>query len=417
MEKPKAFVSKKKKEEVKKIKSLLEKHPVLGLADITGLPSPQLQKIRLALREKLLIRITKTRLVNIVLSDLKNIPGIEKLKENLTGMPALLFSKEDPFKLAKLLLRSKSSAPARAGQIAPKNIVINAGPTSFVPGPIIGELGAAGLKTSVEGGKIVIKEDKIVANKGDVITSKVADLLSKFKIEPMEVGLKILALYEKGVIYGGDVLSIEDRIYIDNIKKAYNEAFSLAVESGYVVKETVEYLIKKAELEARAIANETKVFASDGVGDVIKEAEVEALALKEKISEIKEENKEEIKFEEKKQEVKEEIKEEPKSDTVKKTEKAENIVDEIVQKAQAEGLKPEEEKTKIQKGPSEEDIRKTEDFVKNLISGGVKSESLGKSASQLKKEREDQKKKKEKEKKEFKDAEKAAQDILNKVWS
>jgi len=415
MEKPKAFVSKKKKEEVKKIKSLLEKHPVLGLADITGLPSPQLQKIRLALREKLLIRITKTRLVNIVLSDLKNIPGIEKLKENLTGMPALLFSKEDPFKLAKLLLRSKSSAPARAGQIAPKNIVINAGPTSFVPGPIIGELGAAGLKTSVEGGKIVIKEDKIVANKGDVITSKVADLLSKFKIEPMEVGLKILALYEKGVIYGGDVLSIEDRIYIDNIKKAYNEAFSLAVESGYVVKETVEYLIKKAELEARAIANETKVFASDGVGDVIKEAEVEALALKEKISEIKEENKEEIKFEEKKQEVKEEIKEEPKSDTVKKTEKAENIVDEIVQKAQAEGLKPEEEKTKIQKGPSEEDIRKTEDFVKNLISGGVKSESLGKSASQLKKEREDQKKKKEKEKKEFKDAEKAAQDILNKV--
>ena len=415
MEKPKAFVSKKKKEEVKKIKSLLEKHPVLGLADITGLPSPQLQKIRLALREKLLIRITKTRLVNIVLSDLKNIPGIEKLKENLTGMPALLFSKEDPFKLAKLLLRSKSSAPARAGQIAPKNIVINAGPTSFVPGPIIGELGAAGLKTSVEGGKIVIKEDKIVANKGDVITSKVADLLSKFKIEPMEVGLKILALYEKGVIYGGDVLSIEDRIYIDNIKKAYNEAFSLAVESGYVVKETVEYLIKKAELEARAIANETKVFASDGVGDVIKEAEVEALALKEKISEIKEENKEEIKFEEKKQEVKEEIKEEPKSDAVKKTEKADNIVDEIVQKAQAEGLKPEEEKTKIQKGPSEEDIRKTEDFVKNLISGGVKSESLGKSASQLKKEREDQKKKKEKEKKEFKDAEKAAQDILNKV--
>ena len=415
MEKPKAFVSKKKKEEVKKIKSLLEKHPVLGLADITGLPSPQLQKIRLNLREKLLIRITKIRLISLVLSDLKNVPGVEKLKENLTGMPALLFSKEDPFKLAKLLLRSKSSAPARAGQIAPKDLVINAGPTSFVPGPIIGELGAAGLKTSVEGGKIVIKEDKVIANKGDVITSKVADLLSKFKIEPMEVGLKILALYEKGVIYGGDVLSIEDRIYIDNIKKAYNEAFSLAVESGYVVKETVEYLIKKAELEARAIANETKVFASDGVGDVIKEAEVEALALKEKISEIKEENKEEIKFEEKKQEVKEEIKEEPKSDTVKKTEKAENIVDEIVQKAQAEGLKPEEEKTKIQKGPSEEDIRKTEDFVKNLISGGVKSESLGKSASQLKKEREDQKKKKEKEKKEFKDAEKAAQDILNKV--
>src|SRR3989344_5159655 len=383
MEKPKAFVSKKKKEEVKKIKSLLEKHPVLGLADITGLPSPQLQKIRLNLREKLLIRITKIRLISLVLSDLKNIPGVEKLKENLTGMPALLFSKEDPFKLAKLLLRSKSSAPARAGQVAPK--------------------------------KIVIKEDKIVANKGEVITSKVADLLNKFKIEPMEVGLKILALYENGVVYGGDVLNIEDSVYIDNVKKAYNEAFSLAIEAGYIVKETVEHLIKKAELEAKAIAKETKVFASENVGDVIKEAEGEALALKEKIPEVKEENKEEMKFEEKKQEVKEEIKEETKAAVVKKTESAENIVDEIVKKAQAEGLKPEEEKTKIQRGPSEEDIRKTESFVKNLVGGGFRSEDLGKSASQLKKEREEQKKKKEKAKKEFEDAEKAAQDILNKV--
>ena len=169
------------------------------------------------------------------------------------------------------MLRSKSSAPARAGQVAPKDIVVNTGPTSFVPGPIIGELGAAGLKTSVEGGKIVIKEDKIVANKGEVITSKVADLLNKFKIEPMEVGLKILALYENGVVYGGDVLNIEDSVYIDNVKKAYNEAFSLAIESGYIVKETVEHLIKKAELEAKAIAKETKVFASESVGDVIKE--------------------------------------------------------------------------------------------------------------------------------------------------
>lgn len=415
MEKPKAFVSEKKKEEVKKIKSLVEKHSVLGLADITGLPSPQLQKIRLSLREKLLIRITKARLINLVLSDLKGIPGIEKLKENLTGMPALLFSKEEPFKLAKLLLRSKSSAPARAGQIAPKDIVINAGPTSFVPGPIIGELGAAGLKTSVEGGKIVIKEDKVVANKGDVITAKVADLLSKFKIEPMEVGLKILALYEKGVIYGGDVLSIEDRIYIDNLKKAYNEAFSLAIESGYIVEETAKHLIKKAELEARAIAKETKVFASEGVEDVIKEAEGEALALKEKIPEVKEEYKEEIKVEEKKQEVNEEIKKEPKAGVVKETKKIESIVDEIVQKAQIGGLKPEEEKTKAQKGPSEEDIRKAEGFVKNLIDGEVKSKGLGKSASQLRKEREEKKKKEEKEKKEFEAAEKAAQDVLNRV--
>jgi len=65
-------------------------------------------------------------------------------------MPALLFTKENPFKLYNKLQKSKSSAPAKAGQTAPSEIVVPKGPTPFAPGPIIGELGALGIKTAVE---------------------------------------------------------------------------------------------------------------------------------------------------------------------------------------------------------------------------------------------------------------------------
>jgi large subunit ribosomal protein L10 len=42
--------------------------------------------------------------------------------------------------LYKILQKSKSSAPAKAGQTAPNDIYVKAGKTSFAPGPIIGEL-------------------------------------------------------------------------------------------------------------------------------------------------------------------------------------------------------------------------------------------------------------------------------------
>ncbi|MBS3145790.1 50S ribosomal protein L10 [Candidatus Woesearchaeota archaeon] len=402
MKKPKAFVSDYKKEEVKTIKGLLKNHKVVGLADITGFPSPQLQKIRSNLKDKLLIRITKSRLIKLSMDELKEeIKGIDRLKESLEGMPALLLSNQEPFKLAKSLSKSKSSAPAKAGQIAPKDLIINAGPTSFAPGPIIGELGAAGLKAGVEGGKIVIKEDKVIAKKGDTITPKIVDLLSKFKIEPMEIGLKITSLLEDGTLYGGNVLSIDEKQYINNLRQAHSDAFALSLEIGYITKENIELLIKKAEIGALALKEKLP-------------------AVEEKVEEKKEEPKLETQGESIKEQLKENIfpKEEKsarENTEATKEKPAENIVEEIVKKAETGELKPEEEKTKSQINPIQDEMRKAEEFVKGLMGGEVKSEDLGKGAVELRKEKQNQRNKKEKEDKEFKEAEKAAQNILKKI--
>ncbi|MBI2112759.1 50S ribosomal protein L10, partial [Candidatus Woesearchaeota archaeon] len=37
-----------------------------------------------------------------------------------------------------MLEKNKSNAPAKPGQVAPKDITVKAGATSFAPGPIIG---------------------------------------------------------------------------------------------------------------------------------------------------------------------------------------------------------------------------------------------------------------------------------------
>jgi len=151
MDKPKAHVSEIKKKEVKLLKEILSKNEIIGILDLTNLPSAQFQKLKNKLKKVMSIRVSKKSLIKLAISSsIENKKGIEKLEEYLENtMPALLVSKEDPFKLSNKLLKNKSRMAAKPGQISPKNIEIPEGPTSFPAGPVVGELGAAGIKAAI----------------------------------------------------------------------------------------------------------------------------------------------------------------------------------------------------------------------------------------------------------------------------
>lgn len=256
-----AHVSEYKKEVVGNLVDLVSEYPIIGVINMENLPAPQLQNMRAQLRKNAVLTMTKRRLIKIAFGQAKDKKkGIEKLNEFLGGMPALIFTKENPFKLSRTLDKSKSPAPAKAGQIAPRDIVVTKGPTPFAPGPFIAELSMAGIKSGVEGGKIAVKEDTVVARKGDKIKPKVAEILTRLQINPMEVGLSLAAVYENGVIYARDILSISEAEYADRLSNASRWAFNLAMFSHYPSKSTVRHLIGNAERDAKAIGIERKIF-------------------------------------------------------------------------------------------------------------------------------------------------------------
>ncbi len=253
--KMKAKVSEVKKKEVQELTQLIKSEPIIGIIDLTNLPSAQFQKIKHKLRKNLKVRVAKKSLIRLAIENAKESKkDVEKLEQYLeNSMPALLFTSEDAFKISKLLDKNKSASPAKPGQVSPKDITIPEGPTSFAPGPIIGELGQAGIKAAIEQGKVVIKQPKQIVNKGDTITQKQSDMLAKFGIEPMEIGLNVLAIYQDGDIFTAEVLSIDEETYLNMIKTAAAEALNLAVYSAYPTKETVEILLQKAERESLAL--------------------------------------------------------------------------------------------------------------------------------------------------------------------
>lgn len=280
MSKPKAHVSDQKKQTVTELVSLIKQYPVIGLVNMENLPAPQLQNMKRGLRGKAILQMTKKRLITIALAQAGGTYSM--LTKKIVGMPALIFTKENPFKLYKLLAASKSQAPAKPGQVAPCDVTIPAGKTPFAPGPVIGELGQLGIKTGIEDGKIVIKADTVVVKEGQPFTQKVTEMLTRMNIFPMEVGLNIVAVYEKGVIFDHKILAVDEKAYIQNIMHLHTEALNLAVKIGYASKDTVTILLQKAHRDASALADSRDILTSDNVGKIMAKAEAQANALKSK---------------------------------------------------------------------------------------------------------------------------------------
>jgi len=346
-----AHVSEFKKKVVDDFVKLLKEYPIVGSVNMQNLPASQLQNMRKQLQEKAVLRMTKRRLIRIAMEKAeKEKKGIKKLEEHLNGMTALIFTKENPFKLYQMLQKSKSTAPAKPGQEVPNDVSVEPCVTPFAPGPIIGELGAFGIKTAVENGKIAIKDKAVIVKKGEKVSKKAADILTRLGIEPMEVGLDLIAVYENGEIFTKEVLAIDEKEYADNINRAFVYSLNLAFGIAFPTNETIEILINKAFTDSKALALSENILADAVAEELVAKANAEMLALKSQIKieePKKEEVKEEVSTEEKKEDVKEEeVKEE-------KVEEKKEVVKEEVKKEEKEKVKEEVKEKEVKKEKKE----------------------------------------------------------------
>lgn len=234
----------------------LEQYPVVGVLDIADLPAAQFQQMRRKLREQAEIIVSKNTLLKLSLEQVaeRKDPKLEELIDYLSGPTALILAHLNPFKLNSILRKSKINAPAKPGSRSPLDIVIPAGETDFAPGPVVGELQRVGVKARIQAGRVVILEDCPILKEGDVISKEVSDALAKFGIMPLELGLKLRAAYEAGMVFSGEVLKIDEKLVIGQVREASVTALNLAVNVNYPTSATISLMIVKASAAAQNLA-------------------------------------------------------------------------------------------------------------------------------------------------------------------
>jgi len=323
-----AHVAEWKKEEVNDIKELIKTHNVVGMANLADIPAPQLQKMRQNLKDTTVIKMSRKTLMSLALSESEK-SNIDALSEHMEGQPALIFTDMNPFKLFKILEASKTAAPAKAGSIAPSDIVVPKGDTAFNPGPILGELQKVGIPAKIEKGKIVITKDKVIVAEGEAVPRDVAGILTRLDIQPMEVGIDLVAAYEDETIYTSDLLTIDEEKTLSDIQRAFFQALNLSVNASVYTKEAMPIIIQNASAKAMNLALNAEILTSKTTDLLLSKAYSQMLALASDLSDINDEALDDelldkLKSRPKAVEVKEEEKEEDKEDEEEEEEKEED---------------------------------------------------------------------------------------------
>jgi large subunit ribosomal protein L10 len=281
-------VLKEKINEVEEITQLVDQHTMVGIASLQKVRAAQLQAFKKNLAGQVYMRVLKNTLMKRAIENCKGKPDLSKLEDYLKGPNVYLFTNLNPFKLALILERGKVKTTAKSGDIAAFDVVVPAGNTGQSPGPIISQLNSVGLPTRIESGSVWVNKDTLVVKKGEVIDERLASVLSKLGMKPVESGLTMNAAYDDGLVITQDQLRIDVDGTKQSIETAYADAFALSLSIAYPTLENTTALLQVAHQQAYALSMNAAVPTKETIVDLIRKAHMEMLSLSSRLPTLEE---------------------------------------------------------------------------------------------------------------------------------
>ncbi|HUR60897.1 MAG TPA: 50S ribosomal protein L10 [Candidatus Thermoplasmatota archaeon] len=274
-----AHVAPWKKEEVARLAKIILDNPVVAVAEVSGIPGPQMQSMRTSLRGNVHVIGSKNRLLSIAIQEAaKSRPGLEALADKLHGQSVILATKQNPFKLFKSLKAGASMAPLKGGQVSPQDVFIAKGPTPFGPGPIVGELQKVGIPAKIEAGKVVIAKDATPVKAGQVVSQELAGMLAKLEIRPVELKIDLKAAFENDTMFLPEALGIDETVILGQLALAVRTANEVSLQTGWITPQTADALLGRAYKQAIALVLEKGLEVDEAVKQTVTEDYAKVLA-------------------------------------------------------------------------------------------------------------------------------------------
>jgi large subunit ribosomal protein L10 len=285
---PSQQVLQEKVKEVEAITQLIKQYKIVGIANLQKVRAAQLQEFKKNLADKVYMRVIKNALMKLAIENCSERPDLKKLEEHLQGSNIYIFTDLNPFKLALILEKGKVKTTAKSGDIAAFDVIVPAGNTGQPPGPIISQLNAVGLPTRIESGSVWINKDTLVVKKGEVINERLASMLSKLGIKPVETGLAISFAFDDGLIVTKEQLRLDIDGTRQDVGRAYAESFALSLSISYPTKENMVTFLQIAQREAYALSMNAAISTRETIEDLIRKAHAEMLGLSSRLPSLEE---------------------------------------------------------------------------------------------------------------------------------
>ena len=243
---------------------LPKKYSVTALVRMEKVRASQLLPLRKKLLGEVEIVSIKDKIAKKAFEKL-DVPGAEKMKEMLTGQCVFMFTNMSPFKLNVLLGKNKVLLVARGGDTASIDVVVPPKNTGIAPGPMLTEFKDNKIPTKIDQGTIWILKETTPVKKGEVISTKLAALLGKLDIKPIEARIVLNSALSESILFSEEDLVVDVDAFRDKIAQANQNALALSTEIAYVTEDNIAQILAKASqagislsVEAAYVTDETK---------------------------------------------------------------------------------------------------------------------------------------------------------------
>ena len=254
------------------MEELPKKYSVTALVRMEKVRASQLLPLRKKFKGEVEIISIKDKIAQKAFEKL-DISGIKKLKENLTGQCLFMFTNMSPFKLNVLLGKNKIMLAARGGDVASMDVVVPPKNTGIAPGPMLTEFKENKIPTKIDQGTIWILKETTPIKKGEIISTRLAALLGKLDIKPIEAGIVLNSALSEGVLFTENELVVDVDLFRKQISEAHQNAVSLSIEAAYITNENIEQILAKASQSARSVSLEIGYMTDDNKEQVIQKAD------------------------------------------------------------------------------------------------------------------------------------------------
>jgi len=138
------------------------------------------------------------------------------------------------------------------------------------------EFKEAGIPTKIDQGTNWIAKDSTPVKKGEAINEKLASMLGKLDIKPVEAGISLYSALEDGLKYAEAEMIIDVEKVRDQFAQAHQEAVSLSIEAANVTSNNISQILSKASQYAHSLSVESGFLTDETKEQILQKADAQA---------------------------------------------------------------------------------------------------------------------------------------------
>jgi len=242
-----------------KLLKLLDEYPKCFVVGVDNVGSKQMQQIRIALRGHAEILMGKNTMIRkAIRGHLQKNQALEKLLPHIVGNVGFVFTKDELTDVKVKILDNKVAAPAKAGSLAPIDVILPAQNTGLGPEKT-SFFQALSIPTKISRGTIEILNDVHIIKKNEKVGASEATLLNMLNVMPFTYGLLIQQVYDSGAIFEPRVLDITPEDLRAKFMQGVRNVAAISLAINYPTQASIAHSIVNSFKNLLAVAAESDV--------------------------------------------------------------------------------------------------------------------------------------------------------------